>query len=159
MNQKIINLLNNREFADKMVNLNCSKDIKKLFKEYGVDISDEELSGVFKFKKEIEKDLSALDDRELEEIEAGVEFAVTAKVLGAAYELCKTISDGFENYANFKLADTQLRCDTNVKVTTIENNGKLLRAKMSAANHIIGYALITAIAVAFIRKRKRAIKT
>lgn len=158
MNREIINLLDSREFADKMIKLNCQKDVKKLFKEYGVDISDEELSSVLRFKKEIEKDLSALDDHELEEIGSGGAITLTVEVLGAAAQLSKIISDGFQRIADFRLADTRVRCDTNIELARMKNNSKLLRAKMSATDHIIGYALIAAIAVAFMRKRKREVE-
>lgn len=159
MNQEIISLLDNREFANKMAKLNYRKDIKKLFNEYGVDINDEELSSVIKFKKEIEKDLSTLDDDELEKIEAGTGFLAATKILGAVTQLCNVISNGVQSWANFKLEDTRVRCETDVKLAEIKNNSKILRTKISATDHIVGYALIAAIAVAFIRKRKRKIET
>ena len=159
MNKKIINFLDNREFADNLANLNCKKDIKELFKEYGVDISDEELSSVLKFKKEIEKDLSALDDRELEKIGSGGAVTLALEILGAAMQLSETISKGFQNFANYKLSDTQAHCNKHIEVTRIKNNSEILRAKISATDHIIGYALIAAIAVVFMQKRKREIET
>lgn len=159
MNQEIISLLDNREFANKMAKLNYRKDIKKLFNEYGVDINDEELSSVLKFKKEIEKDLSTLDDGELEEIGSGFEPLTAIKFFDSLAGICTTISGIVQGYANFKLSDTKMKCDNKVELAKIKNDGKLLRAKISATDHIVGYALIAAIAVAFIRKRKRKIET
>ena len=72
MKEQVLRLLDNREFCDKLLEIENENEVKEHFKKNGVEITDEELSEIKEFISAMEKELKKLDNDVLKEISGGV---------------------------------------------------------------------------------------
>lgn len=75
MKEQVLRLLDNREFCDKLLEIENENEVKEHFKKNGVEITDEELSEIKEFISAMEKELKKLDNDVLKEISGGVKGA------------------------------------------------------------------------------------
>lgn len=71
MNEKLIKLLENRDFVEKILNMKTDEEVKNEFKSNGVDLTDEEILEIKKAYGQIVEKLEKLDDSTLEKLSGG----------------------------------------------------------------------------------------
>ncbi len=154
MDKEIISLLDNRDFSDELVKLNNKNDIKKLFMKYGINISDQDLDSVVNFRKAIEKELSKLDDSQLEELGVSGGGFDPLTLVGSLSSIFKVVSECVHDCNNTRLENTRMICNSKNQIAKMKNDGALSRSKWAAADHMVGYTLVAAIAAAYFWQKK-----
>lgn len=69
--QKISKLLENKDFYEKICKLNVAEDIQKLFKEYGLELSIEDIKELERMTKEAQRKAIEMEETELENVSGG----------------------------------------------------------------------------------------
>lgn len=71
MNEKLTKLLENRDFVEKILNMETDEEVKNEFKSNGVDLTDEEILEIKKAYGQVAEKLEKLDDGTLEKLSGG----------------------------------------------------------------------------------------
>ncbi len=149
LNSKITKLLDNVEFDKKLVFLETKPQIKEHFKDYDVEITDEELNKVFNLMENLRFKFEKLSDDQLKDIGGGG-FEAVAAVLSSVTSCITGVSKDIKETT---LTSTKMKCESNEKIAKIEADSKLNKAKYLAADHVVGYVLASALALYYIKKR------
>lgn len=151
-NSDITRLINNVEFDKKLISLDSESQVKQHFEDYNVHLSDEESNEIFNLINKLKSEMEKLPDDKLENIGGGG-GADSEFILGMCTSITSCLSSIVDSVSNCVVDSTKAKCDSSEKVAKIKADSKVTTAKYMAADHVVGYALVTALAVYYIKKR------
>ncbi len=149
-NSDITQLINDVEFDNKLISLDSESQVKKHFEDYNVHLSDEESNEIFNLINKLKSKTEKLSNNQLKDISGGVS---SKALLGMCSDITSCFSSIATSVSNCIVGSTKAKCDSNERVAKIKAESKVNAAKYMAADHIVGYALVTALAVYYIKKR------
>lgn len=149
-NSEITHLLDNVEFDKKLISLDSESQIKKHFENYNITLNDKESSEIYNLINKLKLEFEKLPDDQLKNISGGVEDDTLLKMCTGITSCISGISDSISKCL---LRSTKAKCKSNEKVAQIKADSKVSTAKYMAADHVVGYALVTALALYYIKKR------
>lgn len=149
-NSDITQLINDVEFDNKLISLDSESQVKKHFEDYNVQLSDEESNEIFNLINKLKSKIEELPNNQLKDISGGVS---SRALLGMCSDITSCLSGIATSVSNCIVGSTKAKCESNERVAKIKAESKVNAAKYMAADHIVGYALVTALAVYYIKKR------
>ncbi len=89
MDKKIIEKLNNKEFARKIINMSTKEEVKKAFADEGIEISEDEINNLGEMIVNMISKISEMPEDELEKVSGGNLGNAIAFLPGTAYAFVK----------------------------------------------------------------------
>ncbi len=84
MNEKILEKLNDKEFAKKIIGIESEENVIKAFKEENIEVSEKEVKELGDIIYDIVSKLSTLPEDQLDEVSGGGSMDVARKVVESA---------------------------------------------------------------------------
>ncbi len=174
MKEQILKLLDNIEFCEKLVELKSEDEVKKHFKDNGVEVTDQDVLEIKETINSIEQEVNKLDNEALEIISGGSGTEVSGtevsgtkgidlvtRTLEAAKEFRDMVLPCAQQYENNRRERAKLDGKIAADIEKINQEGETARyrMKMNAAigGTVAATGLVAVIAGLVFAKRKKFI--